>query len=163
MKFFNFLLLVLFCISCGTQKIIIHVDKWQPYCGGARPTDEQAKGEKTSFSNAKFKLHFMEKSALDFMITLDENGNWRGKIAKNLSCHMFRLDKTIIIEDLYKKYPSDLGMFYTKIEQVELILWQSQADFIFKSNESKSFDFEVRENCFVGLNPCFRYIGPKPE
>ncbi len=163
MKFFYLLLLIFFYTSCGTQKLMIHVDKWQPYCGGARPTDEQAKGEKTAFSNEKFKLHFKDKPSLDLIITLDEKGNWNGKIPKNLSCTIFRLDKTISLDQLHKKYTVDLGSFYSKIDEKELIEWQSQADFIFQNNQSKSIDFEVRENCFVGLNPCIRYIGPKPK
>ena len=79
MKSIQFIAILLFFCSCNSQKLAIHVEKWKPYCGGAKPTEEMSKGLKTPFSDEKFKLYFKGETASDKIISLDKNGNWKGK------------------------------------------------------------------------------------
>ena len=163
MKSIQFIAILIFFSSCNSQKLALHVEKWKPYCGGAKPTEEMSKGLKTPFSGEKFKLYFKGKAASEKIISLDENGNWKGKIPKNVSCEIYRLDKTISLDELRKKYTKELGKFYTVIEDKEIILWQNQADFIIPIVTKKPVSFDIQDKCFVGLNPCIRYIGPLPQ
>lgn len=163
MKLLQFLVIPLFFSSCISQKLAIHIDKWEPYCGGVLPTEEMSKGTTTPFSEQKFKLCFKGETSSELIITLDENGNWKGKIPKNTSCEIYRMDKTINIEDLRKKYDKELGTFYEKIGDKELLLWQSKADYSIITIENRLISFNIQAKCFVGLNPCIRYIGPLPN
>jgi len=85
------------------------------------------------------------------------------KVPKNVSCEIYRLDKTISLDELRKKYTKELGKFYTLIEDNEIILWQNQADLIITIVTKKPISFDIQDKCFVGLNPCIRYIGPFPQ
>ena len=77
MKSIQLIAILLFFCSCNSQKLAIHVEKWKPYCGGAKPTEEISRGLKTPFSDEKFKLYFKGETASDKIISLDENGNWK--------------------------------------------------------------------------------------
>ena len=162
MKSIQIVAILIFLSSCNNQKLAIHINKWKPYCGGAKPTEDMLKGLKTPFSGEKFKLYFIGEISSEKIITLDEYGNWKGKIPKNVSCEIYRLDKTISLDELRKKYSKELGKFYTIIEDKEIILWQKQADFIIPIVTKKRISFDIQDKCFVGLNPCIRYIGPFP-
>lgn len=49
MKSIQFIAILIFFSSCNSQKLALHVEKWKPYCGGAKPTEEMSRGLKTPF------------------------------------------------------------------------------------------------------------------
>ena len=54
---------------------------------------------------------------------------------------------------------------YKYIGDKKLDQWTKETDFSFIVIDSDSLikGFVLKEKCFVGLNPCFEYIGPKPR
>jgi hypothetical protein len=44
-----------------------------------------------------------------------------------------------------------------------LTAWKNTADFTMEVKENSEVKIELKEKCFVGLNPCMEYIGPKPR
>jgi hypothetical protein len=84
MKYVPVLLLLIFIASCQAQKkrFDITVTYTQPYCGGARPTEEMTREAEKARPYAKRSLIFVsEKSKVDSAKT-DENGFLTLKLKK---------------------------------------------------------------------------------
>lgn len=163
MKPFIFLLLL---TSCTAQKVSIFMEVYKPYCGGAKPTPEMAKGIRTPFSNQKAAVFKMsdDLKSFDFekWIQLDSLGNWIGKL-KHGTYNVFRADKMLSIEEIEKKFrkPDDEMYAFVGIKQLES--WKATTDFTFEVKDETNVSITLSEKCFVGLNPCMQYIGPKPR
>jgi hypothetical protein len=50
---------------------------------------------------------------------------------------------------------------FVVVEKIKI--WKSTPDFTMEIKENKAVKIELKEKCFVGLNPCMEYIGPKPN
>jgi hypothetical protein len=68
--------------------------------------------------------------------------------------------KQLEIQQKFQKPDSELYAF-VGIKQLET--WKSTADFTFEVNDETNVSITLSEKCFVGLNPCMEYIGPKPR
>ena len=165
MKYLSiFMFLVL--TSCSSQKVTLVVETWKPYCGGAKPTPEMAKGTKTPFANEKvvlYKMNVDSKSyTLEKWITLDSTGKWNGKL-KTGSYQVFRGDKMLSIEEIQQKFRKPDSEMYAFVGIEYLKSWKETTDFTFEVKDETSVSITLNEKCFVGLNPCMDYIGPKPR
>jgi hypothetical protein len=94
--------------SCTAQKISVYVEVHKPYCGGAKPTPEIAKGTRTPFSNQKVAIfnsasNKTKPPVFVKFIELDSLGKWNGKL-KPGSYDFFRAEKTLSISEIEKKY-----------------------------------------------------------
>jgi hypothetical protein len=162
--FFYFSLLLL--TSCTAQKVTVAVEVYKPYCGGAKPTPEMAKGIRTPFSNEKVAVFKMsdDLKSFDFekWIQLDSLGNWNGKL-KTGSYQVFRSDKMLSIEEIQQKFRKPDNEMYAFVGIKQLESWKATADFTFEIKDETNVSITLSEKCFVGLNPCMEYIGPKPR
>ncbi len=152
--------------SCSSQKVAVYVETWKPYCGGAKPTPEMAKGIRTPFSNEKVAIYKMSDDLKSFSfnkwIQLDSTGKWNGKL--NLGTYEFyRADKVLSIEEIEKKFRQEDNENYAFVGEEKLKTWMATPDFTIEVKENTAIKIELKEKCFVGLNPCMEYTGPKPN
>jgi hypothetical protein len=161
-----FYLFLLLLTSCTAQKVTVAVEVYKPYCGGAKPTPEMAKGTNTPYANEKmvlFKMSDDSKSyTLEKWISLDSLGKWDGKLNPG-NYRVFRSDKMLSIEEIQQKFRKPESEMYAFVGVEMLKSWKATADFTFEVKEKTNVSITLSENCFVGLNPCMVYIGPKPR
>lgn len=142
------------------------METWKPYCGGAKPTPEIAKGTSRPFKNEKvilYKMNVDSKSyTIEKWITLDSIGKWNGKL-KAGSYQVFRGDKLLSIEEIQQKFRKPDSEMYAFVGIEYLKSWKETADFTFEVKDETTVSITLNEKCFVGLNPCMEYIGPKPR
>jgi hypothetical protein len=161
-----FYLFLLLLTSCTAQKVSVFMEVYKPYCGGAKPTPEIAKGIRTPFSNEKVAIFKMSDDLKSFemekWIQLDSLGNWTGKL-KQGTYIVFRSDKMLTIEEIEKKFRKPDTEMYAFVGIKQLETWKATADFTFEVKDETNISITLSEKCFVGLNPCMEYIGPKPR
>ncbi|MFY7669274.1 MAG: hypothetical protein ACOVQG_11040 [Crocinitomicaceae bacterium] len=161
-----FYLFLLLLTSCTAQKVSVFMEVYKPYCGGAKPTPEIAKGIRTPFSNEKVAFFKMSNDLKSFdfekWIQLDSLGNWNGKL-KQGTYIVFRSDKMLTIEEIEKKFRKPDSELYAFVGIKQLETWKATADFTFEVKDETNVSITLSEKCFVGLNPCMEYIGPKPR
>jgi hypothetical protein len=161
-----FYLFLLLLTSCTAQKVSVFMEVYKPYCGGAKPTPEIAKGIRTPFSNEKVAVFKMsdDLKSFDFekWIQLDSLGNWTGKL-KQGTYIVFRSDKMLSIEEIKQKFQKPDSELYAFVGIKQLETWKATADFSFEVKDETNVSITLSEKCFVGLNPCMEYIGPKPR
>jgi len=162
MKFIFFTSLIALLCSCSAQKVSLSVTVHHPYCGGARPTPEMAAGRNEAASNMKLALFNKTTNEFDGWLELDANGSWSGKLDKG-SYLIFREDKLLSSKELIKKYNLENTEFYQFKGEECLENWKKEVDFTLELNSKKSGEIELTFNakCFVGLIPCYEYVGPK--
>jgi hypothetical protein len=164
--FYLFMLTIVSCASLKKQEpthsgvVIIH----QPYCGGARPTPEIAKGTTSPYKNATFLIktkmsnddkHLVEK------IKTDEIGAFKTNL-KSGNYIVIHEDKTLSFEDYVKKYntPSNnqsyVGDKDAKIQyeapDIELVVVENQ-----------KIELIYNAVCFIGINRLLKYTGKLPQ
>lgn len=165
MKYLSILILIVLT-SCSSQKVTLFMETWKPYCGGAKPTPEIAKGTSRPFKNEKvilYKMNVDSKSyTIEKWITLDSIGKWNGKL-KAGSYQVFRGDKLLSIEEIQQKFRKPDSEMYAFVGIEYLKSWKETADFTFEVKDETTVSITLNEKCFVGLNPCMEYIGPKPR
>jgi hypothetical protein len=161
-----FYLFLLLLTSCTAQKVSVFMEVYKPYCGGAKPTPEIAKGIRTPFSNEKVAIFKMSDDLKSFemekWIQLDSLGNWTGKL-KQGTYIVFRSDKMLSIEEIKQKFQKPDSELYAFVGIKQLETWKATADFSFEVKDETNVSITLSEKCFVGLNPCMEYIGPKPR
>jgi hypothetical protein len=89
-------------------------------------------------------------------------GNWNGKL-KQGTYIVFRSDKMLTIEEIEKKFRKPDSELYAFVGIKQLETWKATADFNFEVKDKTNVTITLSEKCFVGLNPCMEYIGPKPR
>lgn len=165
MKYLRILILIVLT-SCSSQKVTLFMETWKPYCGGAKPTPEIAKGTSRPFKNEKvilYKMNVDSKSyTIEKWITLDSIGKWNGKL-KTGNYQVFRGDKLLSIEEIQQKFRKPDSEMYAFVGIEYLKSWKETADFTFEVKDETTVSITLNEKCFVGLNPCMEYIGPKPR
>ena len=164
---FVFFISIYFIASCQSYHIQLHGDIYKPYCGGARPTEEQEKGLVITASNRVYDvfdfLHNPDKVLKK--IELDSNGNYLGEFKVGYYA-LKQVEKSWSIEKLKKYYSVMDTINYRYAGDKKITLWKEQLDYVFevkKETAKSTNNFTMKEKCFVGLNPCFEYIGPKPR
>lgn len=168
----NYILPVLFVLPFLLigQKTTISLTARTPYCGGAKPTPEMALGTVRGLVNQVLVINYRKLNAkptdkwLSLVVTLDSNGKWKGKIPKKSEITIYLAEQLLSLSELKTKYVlSDLKNYALK-EDAAIELWKSEP--IYKNSIKtckKNLEIEILEKCFLGLNPCYQYIGPKPR
>lgn len=170
MKKFVLLLLLLASHTFYSQKTMLTVVVRSPYCGGAKPTPEMAAGSLKFYSNQriviKYKKTISEGDSQwnSFIVTLNSEGIWKGKIPKKSDVKIFLEDQLLSLAALKEKYAISDSKMFALLPDNEIVQWQSQPIYEMSStNFNKIIDIEIKEKCFSGLNPCYIYKGPKPR
>lgn len=170
MKWSYFSLIFLFgnfISACQSTHIHLHGTIHKPYCGGARPTEEQAQGITIAASKMVFSVFEQLGAEQKFIknIFLDENGDYNGDL-KEGQYYLKRIEKTWEIPAINAHYLVFDTLFYRPKGEKAITQWRTEADASFDTKKGKlklEVNIPLTEKCFVGLNPCIEYIGPKPH
>ena len=166
LKTLFFILIMMLIASCSSQKIQLRVQAFKPYCGGAKPTPLQAEGTLYSAAGMTLELFGVDQGDNKKVerIILDDNGLWKGTLKKGQYI-LKQADKGLSLTALKVKYHLNDTLNYKYIGDKKLDQWTKETDFVFRvvASDTLRKDFVLKEKCFVGLNPCFEYIGPKPR
>jgi hypothetical protein len=161
MKTFLFLS-ILVLASCQAQKQTLVFIKRTPYCGGAKPTPEMARGTIEMAKKSKFAITKKGQLKVEKWIVTDSSGTWTGKLEPG-SYDVYRADKRLSTQELIIKYDLKDSEFYKFNGEKCLELWKLQSDFTFETSNSGSVHIELKGKCYVGFRPCLDYIGPKVQ
>lgn len=138
----------------------------KPYCGGAKPSEEMAKGTTEAYKNATFyvKTQMNNDKKLETVLkfTTDSKGNFKFKIKKGTYIVVHE-DKLLTLEQFKAKYNKPTDQFQEYIGDKDAKNSFEKLDFTLDVQAKKEFSYVYKAKCFVGLNPLLRYIGPKPE
>jgi len=162
------LLFLLFIISsiygCSSQRQTLVFIKHTPYCGGARPTPEMARGTVVMASKSKFAVTKKGEKKVEKWIITDTSGTWTGKLVAG-NYDVYRADKFLSNEELMKQLKTFISdsINYRFNGEKCLELWKKEPDCSFTASLSGSIHVELRGKCFVGFSPCIEYIGPKVQ
>ena len=159
---YAFLFFVFIGFSTFAQKTSLTFNTHLPYCGGARPTPEMAKGTVVMASKSKFALTKKGEKKVEKWIVTDTSGTWTGKLNAG-SYDIYRAEKFLSNQELITKFKLVDSDFYKFNGEKCLETWKSQPDFSFEANNTGSIHIELKGKCFVGFSPCLDYIGPKVQ
>jgi hypothetical protein len=160
---------IIYLTSCGTVKnqtpmvqgiVQIH----QPYCGGARPKPEVAKGTFSPYKNATFYIKSkMSNDAKNIVakVTTNENGEFSANLAagKYVVIHE---DKTKSLEEYIRIYnvPANNQVY---IGEKDAMIQYKSADMEIVVEENKPIEITYNAKCFIGINRLVKYTGPLPQ
>lgn len=171
MKKLLFSITILLLVSCGvlrsnkstfTLRGTISVE--EPYCGGAEPTEEQAKGGLKPIVNSTY---YLKKSKTndptviaEQVFTTDENGDFSIKIEPGLYA-VLHPDKLMNFGEFKLKNKARTN-YYTDRDNDCFQRWYNSPDFLIYANTDTTVILNVKSRCYTGANPCVKYDGPMP-
>lgn len=169
------LILSLFSLSaCGIvgknenklPLVKIHGTVHKPYCGGAKPSPDVAAGYYESMKNGAFKLYKGEAGstlteASEFVqdVKMDVEGN----VSLNLepgSYLLIRADKFLSVEEFIAANGPVEAKLYEVQDRACFESWMKRVDLYFTVEADTLIEFREKAKCWVGTNPCIRYVGP---
>jgi hypothetical protein len=160
--------------SCGVKKLQTStktvavkgtIQTHQPYCGGAKPTEEMMKGTTTLSANQTFYLKpgisHVKKEPVFMTFKTDENGQF------NISVPMG--DYVVLSQDKIDSYEAYLKKYKVTSTYVEYLGDECSkrnyeaADFILRVQSDTTVVYTYKSRCQTGTNPCLRYTGPQAQ
>lgn len=143
-------------------KIEIH----KPYCGGAKPNEEQLKGYFEPYSNSTFiiKKQMNNDKELETIssFSTNENGEFELKIPKGKYI-VIHEDKVLSFDQYIQKLSKTTDKFLKYIGDKDAKMQFESIDFFLEVEGDKTFQYAFKSRCFSGINPLLRYDGPKPQ
>lgn len=168
-----FIAFVLIATSCGlTSKkntdsnlktVSFNGTVHHPYCGGAKPSPDVAAGYYESMKFEKFKIlkgsEFKEGLQPHQEITLDESGNINLLLEPG-KYMMVHSDKFLPLDEFMKKN----GLIEEKNYELKgndcFITWKNTVDLYFTVENDTIIELRQHARCWIGTNPCMKYVGP---
>jgi len=164
MKYYLVLTLIAIIYGCSSQRQTLVFIRHTPYCGGAKPTPEMARGSVVMASKAKFALTKKGERKVEKWIVTDTSGTWTGKLNEG-NYDVYRADKFLSNEELMLQI--NIGVIANENFRFNgekcLELWKKEPDYSFTVSNSGSIHVELKGKCFVGFTPCIEYVGPKVQ
>lgn len=141
-------------------KIINH----HPYCGGAYPSEEMAKGYNSYPTN--FKMFVCEKDdstkKILLKFTSNETGDFEFSLPKG-KYNFYEIDKALSFKKFVAKSEIKENSNYKNTGIKCLKKWYKTADFTIDLYSDTTVNIIFYHRCFVkGNNPCIQYLGPYP-
>ena len=136
-----------------------------PYCGGAYPTPEMAKGSYTPQSGQRYVL--LKGSTYSSSSTIIQTIQLDGQGAVNMALpagdySLVHPDKQLTFNAFLKKYqPANANEKNSQGKEC-YEKWYTSPDFTFHVSSDTTLQFTQRSSCFTGTNPCLIYTGPYP-
>jgi hypothetical protein len=167
--FFGLFLMLIGCASSRKspletplKKISLHALVHKPYCGGAKPTPEIAKGTDETLANADFvvfKGTSMEDGAtaiLKFKTNAEGKANFQ--LEQGTYC-VYATEKMMSIEALKTKFNFNDPRNYVFRDDKCFAMWKKTPDLAFQVINDTLIRFIQNAKCWTGTVPCVDYIG----
>lgn len=135
----------------------------KPYCGGARPTPEMEKGFTDPVPNADFYIYSGDRpeNKKDMIkVTTNEQGVFTVQLIPG-EYHIVQAQKLLPLEEFIKNNTYD-SQHYQQAPEPCFRDWKDSPDFSFKLEGESKEVFTENHRCFIGANPCLKYVGPYP-
>ncbi len=147
--------------KCHKYKLNGTVYKHTPYCGGVRPSPEIENGTNSVFANQTFGIvNDTTSRKVVEKFTTDNNGYFSVNLKKG---HYFVfLDFKLTDFDTFYKNFSKKEHFKVPKDKKCFLKWYKTPEFEITLTQDTTIKFTVNAQCFVGLNPCMQYTGPRP-
>ncbi|NVK63375.1 MAG: hypothetical protein HWE22_02260 [Flavobacteriales bacterium] len=145
----------------GKQKLTVTFQSHRPYCGGAAPTEEQAKGFTEPMANQVFYLYKDERpnSVTDMVkVTTDESGTFSIDL-KDGRFSIISEDKALPLKEFIKKKKIE-GEFYEYSDDSCFETWRTTPEFTIDLSHPTDEVVTIKTDCYTGDNPCMQYTGP---
>ena len=161
MRLFIFFTSSFLMLSCS-QKLTLQVYYNEPYCGGAPPTEQQFYGENFPFANQALELKILTSKGKikGKSIFLDDQGGWTGKTPAFTKIEFYRPEQYNSLDEIKKTFDLGENRFYELLPDKMIEDWKARPIAVLKEYTNKSWSFTIPKKCQVGLNPCYRYVGP---
>ena len=155
---------IFFLASCS-EKISLRVLYNETYCGGAPPTEQQFFGENFPYTNEAMilKVFKSEKKTKLKNISLNANGVWFGKVPKHQKLELYQPTQFKSLDQVKKIFDLGENQFYEPLPDETILNWKSSPIPTFDGPSKYMWTFKIQKKCHVGLNPCYKYVGPKPN
>jgi hypothetical protein len=137
----------------------------QPYCGGAKPSEEMMKGTTTFSANQTFYLKpglsHVKETPVFMSFQTDENGQFEIKIPAG--------DYVVLSQDKIDSFETYLKKYKVTSTYVEYLGEDCSkrnydaADFILRVKSDTTVVYTYKSKCHTGTNPCVRYTGPQAQ
>jgi hypothetical protein len=176
-KRYIFLAGILALFACASHKekqlakdeVSIHVNNAMPHCGGMAPAPDVVYPIIEAIPNcelALFKVEEANKEGISYSnfvsnVVSDENGCITISLKKG-KYKLLRPSKMLKFEDFIIKEKPNLSEDYNYRNEDCFRSWYIHPDFEFEVGEKRTFEFNYKNNCFVGSHPCLEYDGPWP-
>ncbi len=172
-KIYLFIPILFISISCGVitkgeipkgmYTVELHGTVHHPYCGGAKPDPDVAKGYYESMKLEKFKLYsgseFKQSNQPIKEVSLDQSGNITLILAPG-DYHLVHVDKLLSVDDFMKKNGPYNDVHYVVKDKACYENWMSTPDLVFTLKADTIIEMRKKAKCWVGTNPCLEYVGP---
>lgn len=142
--------------------VIIAIDHYFPYCGGAYPTDDQMNNYQ-KIVNAPFLLIDLDTGEKQTVKT-----NTSGELVLNLKPGRYGLKETFkdcSFEKFMEHYTIESSDYYADggIDCYKNWWASNFLEFTVTAVEEKqTLRYTFSDQCFTGNNPCISYMGPYP-
>ena len=151
-------------INDKVNDIQIQVIKYLPYCGGAKPADEQLKGSSIPLTNTSFIIKTGHENHDSIPVLVTFTTDVMGKAKLRLSPGSYQV--------LFTEKAQTFSAFYQELGQGSVHLkpkpescfrnWWRRPEAILKIQDSiLSYQIFLEAKCETGFNPCLTYTGPK--
>ena len=147
----------------GLFKIDLHGTVYHPYCGGAKPDPDVAKGYYESMKFVKFKLFkgssYSAGNTAIQEVNLDEGGNITLFLEPG-DYYLLEAEKLLSTDEFMKQNGPANEIHYVVKDKSCYENWMKTPDLIFSVNNDTVIEMRAKAKCWVGINPCLEYIGP---
>lgn len=147
----------------GTVEIKLSGTVYHPYCGGAKPDPDVAKGYYESMKFGKFKLYegLSYKSGNIALqdVDLDEAGNIT-LFLKPGDYYLLEADKLLSVDEFKKKNGPANEIHYLVKDKSCYENWMKTPDLVFSVKNDTVIEMRAKAKCWIGTNPCLEYVGP---
>lgn len=138
----------------------------RPYCGGARPTPEVAAGFTEPLTGKHYfvfegTIHSKKSKPLG-ELTLDSLGMDVLQLRPG-NYYLLDADKTLTLEKFIGKTTLAFEKNFAVSDASCFEKWQQTPDVLFEVQGNKLVSFTLQANCWTGLNPCVKYVGPPAQ
>lgn len=149
----------------GTKEVTIQINNALPHCGGAAPMPDVVYPQIEALPNCSLSIYEVtadgKRGQLVSTIISNDKGSAMVQL-KNGKYQLWRPSKLLSFEEFMKKESPALTEEYKYRDTDCFRLWYNRPDFEFEVGDQNAFEFNYKNNCFVGSHPCLEYDGPWP-
>ncbi len=130
-----------------------------PYCGGAHPSPEMAKGRTKPFANHT--MFVVLKNSQNREVLTEFKTDDKGYFSVTLPARaydVFGNHKKGSFENFVSKNSG--GQFLVLKNEECLKEWYNTPEFSISLQKDTTIEFTYSSRCYKGLNPCLQYTGP---
>lgn len=148
----------------ATHRVVGTIQVHQPYCGGARPTQERARGTFAPLASTTFFVRKGDTNSPENEVVAHFSTDASGTFELQLPTGVYSVlhsDKELSVDAFIAKQ-SPTGPHRTSSGRTCMEAWYQRPDFLLSVTRDTSVVLTYNARCYTGTNPCAVYNGPVP-